>query len=342
MASPEGCWNLSSTLCVSASSKLQCSCNALVHRKTGLPTLLVADCPQGTKFSQPYHMSMCPWDLSFLMIFWCSSFWLFRMPRKLAELVFRVTNWGFTPRNPPVLAYWVPSKLPLLFVVLSAASDWWKIQAQNKSNDQSDNGNSGPWNKYATQQGTEHTQTARLYQTAWVSDFNWSIKLWRNFFSVSVLTKFVFFHCCPSEPHIWTRGVYAPQKEPARKASGKHHWSAGIRQFCKGYQLAARRRDACFLRLSASVPSDSAAAHNKAVSSGRVWESIAQSITYTSRYSYHFRPVDLCSNLLEFHLGHPATHPMSICGCTLANQIHPAESALQLHSFFPAKTIELA
>lgn len=160
------------------------------HKKTGLPTLLVVDCPQKTK-KNPSHIIL---NHVFCEI---SPVWIPFFGVSLFDFFICRANW----RNVSSFC-WVPSMLPL----------------RPKCNDQSDNGNSGPWNKYATQRGTEHTQTARLYQTACASEKNLKHQDLTKFFSVSFLTKFVFFHC-PSEPHIWTRGVYAPQKEPARKDS---------------------------------------------------------------------------------------------------------------------------
>lgn len=289
MASPEGCWNSSSTSCVSALSKLWLPCDALVHKKTGAPHVVGR---------------------------WLSS----KNKQKNSKIILNHVSLR------SLLSY------PFLLGPIDAPAECW-------CNDQSDNGNSGPWNKYATQRGTEHTQTARLYQTACASEKNWSIKIWRNFFSVSFLTKFVFFHC-PSEPHIWTRGVYAPQKEPARKDSRTK--SLKCRDVVPGDQLQVITCSKSLQNYGLSPASWGLAllcpATRQQPTAGLFhlagWEGIPQSQVTSPIHLLQLpaRPVDLCGNL-EFQLKkHPSIHPISNCGCTLANQIHRAESALQLHS----------
>ena len=226
------------------------------------------------------------------------------------------------------------SQFLILFLLgpIDAPAECW-------CNDQSDNGNSGPWNKYATQRGTEHTQTARLYQTACASEKKLKHQDLTKLFSVSFLTKFVFFHC-PSEPHIWTRGVYAPQKEPARKDSRTK--SLKCRDVVPGDQLQVLTCSKSLQNYGLSPASWGLAllcpATRQQPTAGLFhlagWEGIPQSQVTSPIHLLQLpaRPVDLCGNL-EFQLKkHPSIHPMSNCGCTLANQIHRAESALQLHS----------
>lgn len=258
-------------------------------KKLGLPTLLVVDCPQKTnKKTAKSYWTMCPWDLSFLILF-C----------------------------------WVPSMLPL-----SADA------TTNPTMEIVDHGISMPPNgELNTLKLPDSTrQLARQKK-------NWSIKIWRNFFSVSFLTKFVFFHC-PSEPHIWTRGVYAPQKEPARKDSRTK--SLNCRDVVPGDQLQVITCSKSLQNYGLSPASWGLAllcpATRQQPTAGLFhlagWEGIPQSQVTSPIHLLQLpaRPVDLCGNL-EFQLKkHPSIHPISNCGCTLANQIHRAESALQLHS----------
>ena len=176
------------------------------------------------------------------------------------------------------------------------------------------------------------------YQTAWASDFKHQDLT--KLFSVSFLTKFVFFHC-PSEPHIWTRGVYAPQKEPARLRAK----SLKCRDVVPGDRLQVTTCSKSLQNNGLSPASWGLAllypATRQQPTAGLFHLAFGKASPNQSQVTSPIHLLQLPLQLgqwisvvgiLEFQLGHPSIHPMSNCGCTLANQIHRAESAFQLHS----------